>query len=106
MHHADICTTLIYAPRHQNHTNVISGALSYGHPHVLRCINKSLSKQILSDSKSHSIQKRNSALNTIDLRAQPDALAKIHFLGHIFPAKSYLVQPISLNKPKYHGKEF
>ena len=46
------------------------------------------------------------ALNTTDLKAKLDTLGKIHFIGHNSSAKSHLVRPIGLNKPKYGGKEF
>ena len=76
---ANICTVLTYMPCHQYNANRILGTFFHGHPHVLRCINTSLSKEIKSNSKIHSIQKRSCAPNTTDLRAELDVLAKTHF---------------------------
>ena len=55
---------------------------------------------------SHSGQKYFIALNTIDLKAEQDVPAKIHFIRDNIPARSHLVQTYSLSKPKYSGKEF
>ena len=36
----------------------------------------------------------------MDLRAEPDMPAKIHFVWYNCPAKSHLIQPIGLNQAK------
>ena len=45
-------------------------------------------------------------LTNIELRAELEMPAKIHFIGNNSLAKSHLVQSIGLSKPKYCGKEF
>ena len=64
------------------------------------------SKPTLSDLKSHIVQKRSGAPNTIDLTANPGAPPKIHFIRHNNLDKSHLFWSIGLRKPDYHEKEF
>ena len=45
------------------------------------------------------------ALNTIDIRADLDTMAKIHLIRRNSLDKRYQFQTISLAKPKYRGKE-